>query len=187
MISIIKLLLFPLSLIYGCIVAIRNFCYDKGWFKSYEIPGKSIVVGNLSMGGTGKSPHTLYLWNLLSQSNDVAILSRGYGRDSKGLIELTEKLHSNEVGDEPLMFKKNIGNRGLVVVSESREKGVKYIRQKQTDAIILLDDAFQHRKVKAGFSILLTDYKRPYFSDFVVPSGTLREFRSGKKEQIVWL
>lgn len=175
-----RILLFPFSLIYGCVTAIRNFLYNKGIKKSYSIPGKSIVIGNLSMGGTGKSPHTLYLWNLLKQNHEVAILSRGYGRKTKGLIEVEQMHTSGEVGDEPLMFKKRVGTNSRVIVSESRKNGVDFIRSSNKSSVILLDDAFQHRKVKAGFSILLTDYNNPFYSDLVVPAGKLREWKCGK-------
>lgn len=175
-----RILLFPFSLIYGCVTAIRNFLYNKGIKKSYSIPGKSIVIGNLSMGGTGKSPHTLYLWSFLQQNHEVAILSRGYGRQTKGLIEVEQKHTSGEVGDEPLMFKKRVGDNTQVIVSERRKNGVDFIRSRHENSIILLDDAFQHRKVKSGFSILLTDYNKPFYADYVVPSGTLREWQCGK-------
>lgn len=175
-----KVFLFPFSFLYGCIAAIRNFLYDQGIKSSYPIPGKSIVIGNLSMGGTGKSPHTLYLWHLLEKKHPVAILSRGYGRKTRGLLEVKENHTADEVGDEPLMFKKRVGEKSLVIVSGDRKTGVNLIRSKSENAVILLDDAFQHRKVKAGFSILLTDYNKPYYADCVVPSGTLREWKCGK-------
>ncbi len=176
-----RILLFPFSFLYGCITAIRNFLYDQSIKIAYPIPGKSIVVGNLSMGGTGKSPHTLYVWNLLENKHPVAILSRGYGRKTRGLLEVKEKHTAGEVGDEPLMFKKRVGEKSLVIVSGDRKTGVDRIRSKSENAVILLDDAFQHRKVKAGFSILLTDYNKPYYADYMVPSGTLREWKCGKK------
>lgn len=176
-----RILLFPFSLLYGCVTAVRNFLYNSGIKESYPIPGKSIVIGNLSMGGTGKSPHTLYLWGLLKDKHPVAILSRGYGRKTKGLLEVLERHASDEVGDEPLMFKKRVDERSMVVVSERRKNGVNFIRSHRQNAVILLDDAFQHRKVKAGFSVLLTDYGKPYYSDCVVPAGTLREWKTGSK------
>lgn len=175
-----RILLFPFSFLYGCITAIRNLLYDNGIKKSYPIPGKSIVIGNLSMGGTGKSPHTLYLWNLLKQDHPVAMLSRGYGRKTTGLLEVSNKNTSEEVGDEPLMFKKRVGQHTQVVVAEDRKTGVNYIRSQDKHSVILLDDAFQHRKVTAGFSVLLTDFNRPYYTDAVVPAGTLREWKCGK-------
>lgn len=175
-----RYLLFPFSVLYGTVMAIRNLFFDWGLFASYPIPGKSIVIGNLSMGGTGKSPHALYVLNLLKDRTSVATLSRGYGRKTKGLLEVTPTSLSEEVGDEPLMFKKRVGDSACVVVSENRQEGVRYIQSKHPEALIVLDDAFQHRKVTAGFSVLLTDFNRPFFSDFVVPMGTLREWRGGK-------
>lgn len=161
-------------------MAFRNSLYDLGLKKAHSINGKSIVIGNLSMGGTGKSPHSLYLWELLKDEFSVSFLSRGYGRKTKGLREVATTDTTEDVGDEPLMFKKRVGNNSVVVVSENRKNGVAYIREKAKNSVIILDDAYQHRKVKAGFSILLTDFNRPYYNDFVVPTGTLREFRCGK-------
>ncbi|MCO5260003.1 MAG: tetraacyldisaccharide 4'-kinase [Crocinitomicaceae bacterium] len=175
-----RILLFPFSIVYGGVTTIRNFMYNNGISRSYSIPNKSIVIGNLSMGGTGKSPHTLYLWDLLKSNHSVALLSRGYGRKTKGLLEVKLEHSSVDVGDEPLMFKHRVGNVSLVVVAEERKEGVKFIRNQSTQSVILLDDAFQHRKVKAGFSILLTEFNRPYFSDCIVPSGNLRECKIGR-------
>jgi len=135
------------------------------------------------MGGTGKTPHVDFLTHLfLTEGKQIAILSRGYGRHTKGYIEVTEKLNSTDVGDEPLSYKLKYGNQIKVFVCESRENGVKQILEQypKTD-LIILDDAFQHRKVKASTNILLTDYKKLFSKDFVVPAGNLREFRSGKK------
>lgn len=175
-----RLLLFPFALIYGVIMYCRNLFYDFGIFRTYKIKSKSIVVGNLSVGGTGKSPHILYITELLQKSLPIAILSRGYGRSTKGLLEVSVNSDSNEVGDEPLMFKKRLNQNAMVVVSEERKKGVEFIEQKQ-QGIILLDDAFQHRKVTAGFNILLTDYSFPFYHDFMLPAGNLREWKMGKK------
>lgn len=161
-------------------MSFRNMGYSKGWLKSYEIPCKSIVVGNLSVGGTGKSPHVLFLHDLLKEDWDIAILSRGYGRNTKGLIEVTIEHSSEQVGDEPLMFKTRLGNNALIVVSEDRKKGVEYILSKLNNPLILLDDAFQHRKVKAGFQLVLTQYHFPFYKDWVLPAGNLREWQSGK-------
>lgn len=175
-----KIIFFPFSWLYGLIMEIRNGCYSSGIFHSYKILGKSITIGNLSMGGTGKSPHTLYVWQLLKDEFPVSFLSRGYGRTTTGLIEVKKNNTADEVGDEPLMFKKRVSDTSCVVVSENRKNGIDYLREKSEDAVILLDDAFQHRKVQAGYSILLTDYSKPYYNDFVVPMGTLRECRKGR-------
>jgi len=176
-----RIILFPLAFLYGGIVFIRNVLYDLKILKSYIISNKSIIVGNLSMGGTGKSPHSLYLWSLLKNSYSVSFLSRGYGRKTRGLLEVNLENTALEVGDEPLMFKQRVGINSRVVVCESRKVGVQYIRSCEPSSIIILDDAFQHRKVTAGFSILLTDYRRPYYKDWLSPVGRLREWRFGKK------
>lgn len=175
-----RFLLFPFALIYGVIMYCRNVFYDFGIFRSHKIRSKSIVVGNLSVGGTGKSPHILYLTELLSKSLPIAILSRGYGRSTKGLLEVSVNSNSNDVGDEPLMFKKRLNQNAMVVVAEERKKGVEFIEQKQ-QGLILLDDAFQHRKVTAGCYILLTDYSFPFYGDYMLPAGNLREWKLGKK------
>lgn len=179
----LRLLLLPFSWIYGGIMALRNKFYDWGLFKSYEIPVPSICVGNLSVGGTGKTPHVELIasW-LIAESKNVAILSRGYGRSTKGLLEVTIEHTADSCGDEPLQYKSKFEEKTVVVVSEDRQKGVEYILEKypQTD-VILLDDAFQHRKVKCGVNLLITPYAAPFSKDFVLPAGNLREFRLGRK------
>jgi len=172
--------LFPFSILYATVMEIRNRLFDSKIFKSYVIPGKSIVIGNLSLGGTGKSPHTLFLWKIFHETTPISFLSRGYGRKTKGLLEVNTDSLPENVGDEPLMFKKRVQTESCVVVSENRENGVRFIREKASNSVILLDDAFQHRKVKAGFQILLTEYAHPFYRDFVVPMGRLRERRKGK-------
>lgn len=176
-----RLLLLPFGWIYGCITGIRNVLFDLGVLSSYTIPSKSIVVGNLSVGGTGKSPHILYLVELLNHQHEIAIVSRGYGRTTKGLLTVEENSEAINVGDEPLMFKKRLRDRARVLVSEKREIGVKSALESSQNCVVLLDDAFQHRKVKAGFNVLLTDYSQPYYSDFMLPAGNLREWRAGAK------
>ncbi len=171
-------ILFPFSLIYGIIMSIRNFLYDLGVFKEFKIPIKSIVVGNLSVGGTGKTPHVFYIAKLLEQKYKTAILSRGYGRESRGFFEVKLNSKANQVGDEPLLLKSRLENVD-VVVCESRKEGVLRIQQDYHSEVIVLDDAFQHRKVKAGLSVLLTEYHKPFFYDFMMPLGRLREFKSG--------
>ena len=176
-----RLLLLPFGWIYGCITGIRNVLFDSGVLSSYKIPAKSIVVGNLSVGGTGKSPHILYLVELLNDKRNIAIVSRGYGRTTKGLLTVEEHSEAVNVGDEPLMFKKRLKDSVKVLVSEKREIGVKTALQSSENSVVLLDDAFQHRKVKAGFYVLLTDYSQPFYTDFMLPAGNLREWRSGAK------
>ena len=173
----LRKLLFPFSWVYGCVTALRNQLYDSGILKSYVIPQKSIVVGNLSAGGTGKSPHIVYLIEYLKKNHSVAVLSRGYGRTTKGVREVSVGDDASSVGDEPLMFKERFKNDVAVWVAEKRKEGVLEIER---DAVVLLDDAFQHRKVEPGFSILLTTYNDPFYADLVLPAGNLREWKTGK-------
>lgn len=180
---ILRLLLIPFGWIYGLITALRNQLYTAGILKSYRIPGKSICVGNLSVGGTGKTPHVdLLLEYFLSQQKKVATLSRGYGRQTKGLIEVRPDSKATEVGDEPLLYKLKYGTSVHVVCAEKRKEGVMFIQQNYPETnLILLDDAFQHRAVKAGLNILLTEYSNLFVDDFMLPAGNLREWKIGKK------
>jgi tetraacyldisaccharide 4'-kinase len=137
------------------------------------------VIGNLQVGGSGKTPMTAYLYWMLSSKYNTAILSRGYGRKTKGLLSANSESNAESIGDEPLWYFQTLPG-AQVVVSESRENGLKYLEK--TDAeLVLLDDAFQHRAVKCGVQILLSDYRKPYYKDFPMPYGRLREFSSGAK------
>lgn len=180
-------LLWPFSLVYGFITLVRNKCYDWGIFKLYVIPGKSICIGNLSVGGTGKTPHVAYLAELLSPNLETSILSRGYGRKTQGyrLVKPTDS--AEQVGDEPLYYASIFESNVHVAVCEKRAEGIQQVlKHFPSNELILLDDAYQHRAVKAGLNILLTEYNAPFSSDLVLPAGNLREFRSGKKRaQIV--
>ena len=177
-----RLILLPFSWIYGSILAIRNYLYDKGIFKSETISVPSICVGNLSMGGTGKTPHVDFITSyFLSKSVKPAILSRGYGRKTTGVIEVLESASAFEVGDEPLFYKTKFKDNATVFVAENRVLGAKEIVQKHPKTeLLILDDAFQHRRFKAKVNVLITDFSHLFSSDFVVPAGNLREFRSGK-------
>lgn len=175
----LRLLLYPFSLIYWVVTAFRNKCFDLGIKKSYLIPGKAICVGNLSVGGTGKSPHVSYLIDfLLSNRQQVITISRGYGRKTSGLIEVSANHKAEDVGDEPLMFKERYGDSIRTIVAERRKEAVDFIGN--TNAVIILDDAYQHRQVRAGLNILLTTYDEPYFKDHILPAGNLREGQYGK-------
>ncbi len=178
----IRWLLVPFSLIYGFIVFLRNKCYDWGIFKSLEIPIKSICVGNLSVGGTGKTPHVDYLiQHFLKSSTRLAVLSRGYGRKSSGVIISTNASTSDEIGDEPRQYKQRYGDQIEVVVAEKRVLGIQAIQQKLPKIeVVILDDAFQHRAVQAGISILITPFDDLFTNDFMLPTGNLREWKSGK-------
>ena len=170
-------LLFPFSLVYDGITTVRNKLYDLEWLKttSYELP--VIAVGNLNMGGTGKSPMIEYLLKILDKKYRVATLSRGYKRESEGfqLVELSDS--AKKSGDEPLQFKNKYPNT-IVAVDANRREGIKELMNFSPE-IILLDDAFQHRKVKAGMYILLTAYGDLYVDDLLLPAGNLRESSSG--------
>ncbi len=179
--KILKIILFPFSILYGLIVALRNRLYDWGIFSSVEFKTPIISVGNLSMGGTGKTPHIEYLIRLLSTDFEIATLSRGYGRKTEGFILSDMNSTTADIGDEPLQFKKKYSDI-LVAVDADRVSGIKKIKEiVPSIQAILLDDAFQHRAVKPGLSIALSDFSNLYLNDHVVPSGTLREFRSGIK------
>jgi len=181
MTRIIQVILLPVSVCYGIVMQVRNLLFDLHILPSRAFEKPVISIGNLTFGGTGKTPHTEYLIRHLSPSLNTATLSRGYGRESKGFILASKRSNVKYIGDEPLMYlKKFEGIR--VAVDEKRSRGVQILFEKYPDLdVVLLDDAFQHRYVKPGLSILLTDYHRPYTEDLVLPSGTLREFRNGAK------
>ncbi|MEO6883446.1 MAG: tetraacyldisaccharide 4'-kinase [Bacteroidia bacterium] len=177
----LRFLLFPFALIYGAIIALRNLFFDIGIFSYKKIIVPVISVGNLSIGGTGKTPHIEYLIRLLKNNYNVATLSRGYGRRSKNYFLANENSNSNEIGDEPMQFKHKFPEIS-VAVDAKRVNGIENLLKTnpKIDAI-LLDDAFQHRAVKPHLSILLSDYKKLFFNDFILPIGNLREPRNGYK------
>jgi len=183
--GIIRLILFPFSILYGIITLIRNRLFDWGIFKSKIIPVPSIGIGNLSTGGTGKTPISAYLIELLVQKSfKVAYLSRGYGRKSKGVI-LADEHHSSpdNIGDEPTQIFNKFNAAGLIVcVAENRNLGIEAILAKFPNTeVIILDDCFQHRWVKVGLMIALNNFHHPYYNDHLLPSGNLREYKSGIK------
>ena len=177
----LRKLLFPFSLVYGFITGLRNKLYDWNIKKSVSYDFPVICVGNLSTGGTGKSPMVEYLIGLYAKQHQVAVLSRGYKRSTKGFYLLQGTESAEEVGDEPLQFKTKHPDV-QVAVHENRQLGIAALRKLNPQPeIILLDDAFQHRKVKAGFNILLTTYSNLYSKDMLLPAGNLREPKSGAK------
>ena len=179
--NLLRKLLFPFAILYGVITSIRNFLFDKGILKSYSFDLPIIAVGNLSVGGTGKTPQIEYLIRLLSDKYKVATLSRGYKRESKGFILAQTNATAKILGDEPYQFFEKFKNI-QVAVDADRKNGIEQLlAQKDKPDVILLDDAFQHRKVKAGFYILLTSYGELFSDDFILPTGNLRESRSGAK------
>lgn len=177
--NFLRKILFPLGFIYWIVTYLRNLFYDLGFLKSYKIPMKSIVVGNLSVGGTGKTPHIEYLIRLLREKK-VATLSRGYGRKTKGFILADEKVDATTIGDEPFQFFSKFKNIS-VAVDGNRTNGIQQLEKLVNPEVVLLDDAFQHRKVTAGFYVLLTDYNHLFADDFILPFGNLREPSMGKK------
>ncbi|MEI7499108.1 MAG: tetraacyldisaccharide 4'-kinase [Bacteroidota bacterium] len=174
-----QVVLYPVSLLYGLAMQIRNILFDLRILASIKFEKPVISVGNLTYGGSGKTPLIEYLIRLLHPPLFVATLSRGYGRKSNGFIIASKRSNVKYIGDEPMQFLKKF--EGIkVAVDEKRKRGIQFLLQKYPDLdVILLDDAFQHRHVKPGISILLTDFHLLYTDDYVLPSGTLREFRSG--------
>ncbi|WP_179005177.1 tetraacyldisaccharide 4'-kinase [Winogradskyella forsetii] len=179
--NFIRIILFPVVPIYYLITWLRNWLYNVGIksSKSYDFP--VICVGNLSTGGTGKTPMIEYLVRLLKDEKDIATLSRGYKRVTKGFVLADENANADTIGDEPFQFYRKF-KALTVAVDGDRQIGIEKLRSlKPQPDLILLDDAFQHRKVKAGFNILLTAYNNLYYKDIVLPTGNLREPRFGAK------
>lgn len=183
---LLRFLVFPFSILYGIITAVRNKLFDLGVIKSTKFDIPVIVVGNLSTGGTGKTPQIEYLIRLLKDDYKVAVLSRGYKRKSKGFLLASSTSPVEDLGDEPFQYAQKFTDI-LVAVDANRTNGIhQLMKQENKPQIILLDDAFQHRKVNAGLNVLLTTYNDLYVDDFVLPTGNLREFRAGaKRAQIV--
>ncbi|EKU89910.1 tetraacyldisaccharide 4'-kinase [Bacteroides oleiciplenus] len=174
--------LYPVSWLYGMGVRLRNKLFDWGYYRSKSFDVPVVCVGNLAVGGTGKTPHTEYLIKLLQQTGaNVAMLSRGYKRKSKGYVLATEETSVKRIGDEPYQIKTKFpGIR--VAVDENRCHGIEQLMKLENPKVdvVLLDDAFQHRYVKAGLNILLTDFHRLFSDDTLLPAGRLREPEDGK-------
>lgn len=171
-------LLLPFSWLYGLIIIIRNWCYDAGVFKSHRFNIPVISVGNLDIGGAGKSPMTEYLVRLLKNKYALATLSRGYGRKTLGFLIAKSSATATEVGDEPAQFKQKFPEV-TVAVCEKRVVGIEQLRASHN--LIILDDAYQHRAVTPGYSILLFDYSRVFEPHLMLPVGNLREPFSGRR------
>lgn len=182
----IRKILYPLSVLYGEVAKIRNKMYDKGIFESTMFDVPVIVVGNLSVGGTGKTPQIEYLIRLLKEKYKIAVLSRGYKRKSKGFVLADASSNALKIGDEPFQYYQKFNNI-IVAVDTDRVNGIhQLLNLKNPPEVILLDDAFQHRKVNAGFNILLTPYNDLYIDDEVLPSGNLRERIEGaERAQVI--
>lgn len=177
--NVLRKILFPFAILYGFITSIRNYLFDQGILKSNAFDIPIIAVGNLSVGGTGKTPQIEYLIRLLSDKYKVATLSRGYKRKSEGFVLAGPDSNAEILGDEPFQFYQKFPNI-QVAVDANRTNGItQLLSQQEKPQVILLDDAYQHRKVKAGFYILLTSFGDLYADDFMLPTGNLRESRSG--------
>ena len=173
----LKLLLLPVYLLYSILIRIRNILFDVGFLKSKKFNIPVISVGNMCVGGSGKTPHVEYIIRLINDSKNISVLSRGYGRRSKGFLNVTPQSSAKIVGDEPLQIASKYPNVS-VAVCERRVSGImKLLKQKVS--LILLDDAFQHRWVQPGLSILLTKYDNLFVNDVLLPLGSLREHKHG--------
>jgi tetraacyldisaccharide 4'-kinase len=174
----LRLLLYPFSILYDGVTSLRNWAFDKGILDQKEFDVPIIAVGNLSTGGTGKTPMIEYLIDSY-KGQRIAVLSRGYGRKTSGYIELSIDDTPEKVGDEPLQIKRKFQDLIMSAVCEKRVDGIQRLLKDHSLDVILLDDAFQHRHVKASHYILLTSYDRLYVNDLLLPAGNLRESRSG--------
>lgn len=166
----------PISMIYGAVVYVRNQLFEWGILKQHKFDIPVLVVGNLSVGGTGKTPHTEYIVDTLRKEYHIGVLSRGYRRRTKGFVLATKKSTPWEIGDEPFQIYQKFGNDTRVAVCESRVKGIKeLLRIDPAIELIVLDDAFQHRYVKPSTSVVLMEWNRPVYNDNLLPLGRLRE------------
>ncbi len=184
---LIRLLLIPFALIYGVVITVRNLLFDWGILPSEEFSIPVISLGNLSSGGAGKTPHVEYLVRLLKDRYSIAVLSRGYRRKTKGFLVAGKDSTSLEIGDEPLQMYRKFPDI-TVAVHEKRRKGIHILQKKHPEInLIILDDAFQHRYVKPGLNLLLTGYYNPFFRNFLLPVGNLREakFRARRADALI--
>jgi tetraacyldisaccharide 4'-kinase len=180
--NVLKLLLYPFAVLYDLITRVRNYLFDIGHKRSFEFDTNVIGVGNLSVGGAGKTPMVEYLVRLLKANYSLATLSRGYKRETSGFRFAGASDSARTLGDEPFQLYRKFGEEVRVVVAEDRAFAIPNILQESpTTDIIILDDAFQHRSVKPQLMILVTDSSRPFFADYVVPYGRLREARIGAR------
>ncbi len=178
----LRLLLLPFAWLYAAVLRVRHFAYDQGWLKSTTPATPSIVIGNIALGGTGKTPHVELALRTLMDHGPLATLSRGYGRDGMHFHEVHREDDASVAGDEPLMLKRKFtGVR--VFVGADRVAGIERIKSAAPEVkAVILDDAFQHRKLKAGLSIVLTTWQKPWFNDHVLPAGMLRDLTSRARQ-----
>ena len=181
LVNFLRKIVYPFSLLYGLITSIRNYLFNVNVLKSSEYKTPTIVVGNLSVGGTGKTPQIEYLIRLLQNNYKIAVLSRGYKRKSEGFVLADKHATAESIGDEPFQFYKKFINI-IVCVDANRRNGIEQLEKLASPPdIILLDDAFQHRKVKGGLNVLLTSFNNLYVDDCMLPTGNLRELKAGAK------
>jgi len=178
--QLLRKILFPFSLIYALVVYLRNFLFDVGIFKSKSFSTPIVCIGNLSVGGTGKTPMIEFLIDVLQNDKKIAVLSRGYGRNSDGFLLADKDVTVENLGDEPYQIHQKFPNV-TVTVDADRRNGISILEKEIKPNVILLDDAFQHRKVKAKFNILLTAYGNLYASDWYLPTGNLRDAKNQSK------
>jgi tetraacyldisaccharide 4'-kinase len=179
LLSILRYASLPLAFLYALVIAFRNWLYKRGYSQSLRFTIPIINVGNLSVGGTGKTPHTAYLISLLHPLLQVATLSRGYKRATRGFVLANDSTTAWEIGDEPMQYKMEFPHVE-VCVCEDRILAVPLLLQRKPQVkALLLDDAFQHRSIAPSLQILITDYNKLYSRDYILPFGMLREFRSG--------
>ncbi len=176
-----RYLLFPFSLVYGSIVWLRNWLFDKNILRSAAFNFPIICVGNIAVGGTGKTPMVEYLIRLLQNNYKTATLSRGYKRKTKGFAIANANTTALEIGDEPMQFHNKFPNVAVAVGEERLVAIPQLLQAKPNTNVIILDDAFQHRPVKAGLNIVLTAYNHLFTSDFMLPSGNLRDVKASMK------
>lgn len=171
--------LWPFSLLYGGITAIRNLAFNNGVLKSKSFKLPVIGVGNLSTGGTGKTPMVEFILNKLIAKNP-GVVSRGYGRKTKGLILAQKNSTSEEIGDEPFQIHRKFPNLPMAL-SEKRVIGIEALLKNEKTEFVLLDDAYQHRYVNPSYQVLLSTFSKPFYNDLILPAGNLRESTRGKK------
>ncbi len=178
----LKILLYPFALLYGLVIGFRHFLFNIGVLPSRSFDVPVIGVGNISMGGTGKTPHTEYLTRLLQKDFRVAILSLGYLRKSKDFVLANESSSFEDIGDEPMQYLHDFGHEVRVAVDRDRCRGVeKLLSLEDAPEVIILDDALQHRFIKPGLNLLLTDYRQLYTDDYLFPTGNLRDLKTVAK------
>lgn len=191
----LRILLSPISIVVYIILLIRHKLYDWKIFKSEKFDRPVVCVGNLNLGGTGKTPHVEYLLQLLVDRYQVCTISHGYGRETQGFKSATNGTNARDIGDEPMLFYSKYGDKAWVVADRDRNEAIRIMtgryeelhpNKKDNRLVFLLDDAFQHRSTEAGLNILLTRYDRLYTRDFLFPSGTLRDLgRAARRAHIV--